>query len=487
MEILNKNEAEQTHRLIVLTDMENEPDDSQDLVKLLMYANEVDVEGLIAVTSRPLMNDVFPESIVDRVKAYSVIRENLKFHAAGWPTEEHLLSTIATGPLDDGPSRHIRKWEPKWGLGICKWGMDVVGDGRATTGSNLIISAVDKDDPRPIHIVANAGTNALAQALWDIQRSRSQANVERFVRKIRVYDNQSQDNAGAWICHTFPNIHYKRSNIQCRTLYGPRLGAGPQPWAPLTQWQWAEKHVRTRHGILGALYSQRMWENGRFEYMDGGGVTGWIGLINKGLCDPEQISWGGWSGRFSWKKMYVPAFMRDVAPREDPYKPFKMYPEAADNWRDGPYMYVNTWGVHEHDVCAPVWRWRAAYTNDFQARMDWCVVDYEHANHHPIATFYDDTSRTIVRARAQPGEKVILDASASMDPDGDRLAFNWYAYPEAGTYKGEILVIHRDESIAHLQIPHDAQGKQLHIILEVTDQNPMVNLTSYRRIVIDIE
>ncbi|MCW4041220.1 MAG: DUF1593 domain-containing protein [Candidatus Bathyarchaeota archaeon] len=106
-----------------------------------------------------------------------------------------------------------------------------MGDGRATTGSNLIISAVDKDDPQPIHIVANAGTNALAQALWDIQRSRSQANVERFVRKIRVYDNQSQDNAGAWICHTFPNIHYKRSNIQCRTLYGPRLGAGPQPWA----------------------------------------------------------------------------------------------------------------------------------------------------------------------------------------------------------------------------------------------------------------
>lgn len=185
--------------------------------------------------------------------------------------------------------------------------------------------------------------------------------------------------------------------------------------------------------------------------------------------------------------MYVPAFMRDVAPREDPYKPFKMYPEAADNWRHGPYMYVNTWGVHDHDVCAPVWRWRTAYTNDFQARMDWCVADYEHANHHPIATFYDDTSRTIVRARAQPGEKVILDASASMDPDGDRLAFNWYAYPEAGTYKGDILVIHRDESIAHLQIPHDAQGKQLHIILEVTDQNPMVNLTSYRRIVIDIE
>ena len=68
MEILTQNQPEQTHRLIILTNMENEPDDSQDFVKLLMYSNEIDIEGLIAVTSRPLMNDVFPESIVDRVK-----------------------------------------------------------------------------------------------------------------------------------------------------------------------------------------------------------------------------------------------------------------------------------------------------------------------------------------------------------------------------------------------------------------------------------
>jgi hypothetical protein len=487
MEILTQNQPEQTHRLIILTDMENEPDDSQDLVKLLMYSNEIDIEGLIAVTSRPLMNDVFPESIVDRVKAYGVIRDNLKLHASGWPTENQVLSTIATGPVDDGSSRHIRKWEPGWGPHMCKWGMDVVGDGHNTDGSDLIISSVDKDDSRPIHIVANAGTNTLAQALWDVQKSRSQTELKQFIAKIRVYDNQSQDNAGAWICHTFPDIHYKRSNIQSRTLYGPRLGAGPQPWAPLTQWQWAEKHIRTRHGILGALYPQRMWENGRFQYMDGGGVTGWIGLVNKGLFDPEEITWGGWGGRFSWEKTYVPAFMRDIAPLEETYKPFQMYPEAADEWADGPYMYVNTWGVHEKDVCAPVWRWRTAYTNDFQARMDWCVADYAHANHHPIAAFYDDPSRTIVRALAEPGETVALDASASMDPDGDHLTFKWYLYPEAGTYKHAIHVTDSDQSIARLQIPRDTQGPQIHIILEVTDQNPIVNLTAYRRIVIDIE
>ncbi len=36
-------------RILVLTDMGNEADDSQTMVRLLMYANRFDIEGLIAV------------------------------------------------------------------------------------------------------------------------------------------------------------------------------------------------------------------------------------------------------------------------------------------------------------------------------------------------------------------------------------------------------------------------------------------------------
>src|ERR1035437_8968346 len=60
----------ENHRMIILTDMLNEPDDSQTMVRLLMYANEVDIEGLIAVSgfalypgrdaSRPWKNRVHP-------------------------------------------------------------------------------------------------------------------------------------------------------------------------------------------------------------------------------------------------------------------------------------------------------------------------------------------------------------------------------------------------------------------------------------------
>jgi hypothetical protein len=38
-------------RIFVLTDIENEPDDAMSMVRLLVYANHFDIEGLAATTS----------------------------------------------------------------------------------------------------------------------------------------------------------------------------------------------------------------------------------------------------------------------------------------------------------------------------------------------------------------------------------------------------------------------------------------------------
>lgn len=38
-------------RVLVLTDIENEPDDAESLVRFLLYSNMFDVEGLVATTS----------------------------------------------------------------------------------------------------------------------------------------------------------------------------------------------------------------------------------------------------------------------------------------------------------------------------------------------------------------------------------------------------------------------------------------------------
>ncbi|MAP08219.1 MAG: hypothetical protein CMM00_05135, partial [Rhodopirellula sp.] len=56
-------------RLYVLTDIENEPDDAMSLVRLLTYANQIDIERLAATTSVHQQRRTAPDRIRRIVKA----------------------------------------------------------------------------------------------------------------------------------------------------------------------------------------------------------------------------------------------------------------------------------------------------------------------------------------------------------------------------------------------------------------------------------
>lgn len=93
-------------RVVVLTDMGNEPDDQMSFVRLLLYSNELDLEGLIATTSTWQKNKVQPETMRSLVAAYGEVRPNLLKHAAGWmPTPRPCVNGVAHIVLavtDDG-------------------------------------------------------------------------------------------------------------------------------------------------------------------------------------------------------------------------------------------------------------------------------------------------------------------------------------------------------------------------------------------------
>lgn len=55
------------------------------------------------------------------------------------------------------------------------------------------------------------------------------------------------------------------------------------------------------------------------------------------------------------------------------------------------------------------------------------------ANHNPVAVVNGQTGKAPIIIDAQVGVPLDLDASATTDPDGNRLKFNWTFYPEAGT------------------------------------------------------
>ena len=191
-------------RLLVLSDIGNEPDDQQSLVRLVTYLNVLDLEGLIPTTSMWLPRKINPHLMERVIKAYGgTPRDNLMKHTDDYfLTEEELLSLI----------KHA----------LPKYGMAGVGAGQDSDGSEWIIHVVDKPDPRPIWITLWGGANCLAQALWKVRETRSQEELDEFIRKIRVYSHVDQDNSAPWIRKEFPNlVSYSRFAFLMKNLFFP--------------------------------------------------------------------------------------------------------------------------------------------------------------------------------------------------------------------------------------------------------------------------
>ena len=114
-------------RLVIETDAGGDPDDEQSLVRFLLYANEWDVEGIIA--NRPVArrgenrnSERSGLGIVRRLlHAYGECWTNLVQHDARYPTQTFL------------------------------WERTVPGYDDTDEGVNLILAAVDRPDPHPLN------------------------------------------------------------------------------------------------------------------------------------------------------------------------------------------------------------------------------------------------------------------------------------------------------------------------------------------------
>ena len=121
-------------RIIVLTDIENEPDDAESMVRFLTYSNQFDVEGIIATTSVWLRNKTAEWRIHEILEAYKEVQPKLLEHEPGYPSFDELRSRTK--------------------VGIPKYGMKGVGEGQDSEGSDWIIQALKKEDPRPLWVLA---------------------------------------------------------------------------------------------------------------------------------------------------------------------------------------------------------------------------------------------------------------------------------------------------------------------------------------------
>ncbi len=419
-------------RIIIETDAGGDPDDEQSLVRFLVYANEFDVEGIIA--NRPearLGENVNPVRdglgiVLAQVRAYGQCHANLVRHDPRYPTGEQLLARTVAG-------------------------YDNVED-----GVNLVIRAVDSPDPRPVWFCnwgtdRGSGESCLKRALDRVRSERGAEGYARFKNRVRLSSaDKFGDHTGAiappfplWVDTFRPPLDGKRWYHRFSALTARAGGFD------------IERDVRTGHGPLGALYPT----NTGMPQKEGDTMS-FLYILPTGMNDPNEPMWGSWAGRYG--------------PNEEcPDKPY-FWANQSDNWQ-GTVSRDNTLA-----------RWAVALQNDFRARMDWCVADeYSKANHAPVAVLNGDCSRDILHMRARPCETVQLSAQGSTDPDGNSLKTTWFVYPEAGTHTSGAW-LESQAATTQFVAPLVNQPSTIHVILQIED-NGTPSLFAFRRAVVSVE
>lgn len=417
-------------RVLMETDAGGDPDDEQSLVRFLLYVDEWDVEGIIVnrAEARPgenLNRERTGLGIVQaQIRAYGLCWTNLVQHDPRYPRAEDLLARTKAG--HDGTDDGVR----------------------------LILSVVDRNDPRPVWYMdwgtdRGAGVVNMKRALDRVLRERGEAGYARFKDRLRIigYDQFTNHTARApdwklWVNTFQPPRDGRRWYHRFSALTAKAGGFD------------LARDVLTGHGPLGALYPTNTTH-----WQKEGDTPTFLYLIPTGLNDPNEPTWGSWAGRHGTNENF-------------PGKPY-FWANQEDAWR----------GVTNRDNT--LLRWAADLQNDFRARLDWCVQPRAGANHAPVVVVNGVQGTEPLRWQARPGQHVRLDAGASTDPDRHRLRFDWFRYPEAGTFRGRLALDTTNAPATTLRVPAEAARHTLHVVVAVTDEGSPP-LTRYRRVVLDV-
>lgn len=240
-------------RVIVSTDIGgSDPDDFQSMVHLLVYADVLDLEGLISSPPGRGRSEHIEECLTDYETDYPQLRR----HSKSYPSPQALREITRQGATDAAPR---------------------AGWSEETAGSRWIIERARADDPRPLWVLVWGSITDVAQAVHDAPEIKG---------RIRVYSigswNTQQDPAARdYLFREHPDLWW----IECDTTFRGMYMGGTQS-GKLGNKSFVETHVKG-HGALGNLFFAKkrdikMGDTPSLQY-----------LLRGNPDDPTAQHWGG--------------------------------------------------------------------------------------------------------------------------------------------------------------------------------------------------
>jgi len=418
--------TESRPRTIVTTD--GEIDDRCSMVRYLLYSNEWETLGLIHSSSvhhwkgdqsHKAHSWQGTEWLDRQLDRYEQAYPTLKQHDGSYPLPDDLRKQVFVGNVAYAGEMN-----------------------QPSPGSRRIVEVLLTDDPRPVWLQAWGGANTIARALKTIQEEAPERMNDVSAKAIIYLIDLQDETYQQYIARNWPKL--------CVILNNRQFGAIAYRWERCIPRQlhryfdsdWMRDSILRDHGALCGEY-----ENRGARFVSEGDSPAFMHLIGTGLRALEDPGFGGWGGRFVPDDK-TPCLWRDAQDDGDRYK--------------------------------SIWRWAAAFQNDWAARADWCVKPPEQANHPPVVRLAHGENLS-----AQPGQAVALSAEGTSDPDGDQLSYRWWQYAGPGSYGGKVTIENPEAPRATLLAPADLKpGQTIHVICEVSDDGKPP-LTRYRRVIVE--
>jgi hypothetical protein len=262
------------HRVLVSSDIGGtDPDDFQSMVHLFLYADVLDLEGIVSSPYGPGRK----EHILEVIEQYEKDYANLKTWSARYPTPATLRGISKQGALE---------------------GNGAAGFGAPTEGSEWIVRCARRDDLRPLWVLVWGGIEDLAQALHD---------APDILPKLRVYFIGGPNKMWSIDAYNYIETHHpKLWIIEANATYRGWFSGGNQTG----EWgngAFVAAHLAGR-GALGTYFATHL--RGTIKMGDTPSVAH---LLHGTPEDPTQPSWGGqfvrvWDGRkSSFGRLTTPA------------------------------------------------------------------------------------------------------------------------------------------------------------------------------------